>query len=262
MRHITRVALGGLSALAATTGCDFETSLAPQVALAVVVDTTGVRPHRNDEGYQIEIERFRVAVETFEFTTHGDMHANASLLRSLVDLVVPTAYAHPGHYAGGEIVGELTGNFVLDWQEHGHELGVASLLEAEYSGANFTFGRAEPGPGVAFDDRFIGHTIDIAGKATLDGEAFTFEALIDQDLGRRVVGVPLHLVVDASVDADLGVALHVVQPVAESTVFDGVDFAALDEDGDRHVVIEAGTEAYNRLRNNLQVHDHYEITTS
>jgi hypothetical protein len=256
MRPIVCVALG-VTALAGIVGCDFDTSLAPEVELRVVVDDTGVLPLETDLGYQIELERCRVAIDTIEFTTDGEMHA--SLLDPLYDLVVPTAYAHPGHYAGGEIVGELTGGIVFDWREGGRELGMATMLQADYSGANFTFARAQPGKGVPPDDRIVGHTFDIAGTATIDGRMYTFEAVLDEDEDRRVVGLPFELTVDDSTDADLGLSFAVIDPHEEDTVFDGVDFAALDDDGDRHVVLEPDTEQYNRLRRNLQVHDHYTV---
>jgi hypothetical protein len=258
MRLKTCVALG-VAAFAAMLGCDFDTQLAPAVELRVVVDETGVRSHETDLGYLIELERCRVAIETIEFTTDGETHA--SLLGPLHDLVVPTAYAHPGHYAGGEIVGELTGGIVFDWREGGRELGLATMLQADYSGANFTFARAQPGKGVPPDDPIVGHTYDVAGQATLDGQTYTFEAIVDEDEGRRVVGLPFDLTVDDATDADLGISLAVVDPYEEETIFDGIDFAALDDDGDMHVVLEPDTEAYNRLRRNLQVHDHYQVTS-
>jgi hypothetical protein len=257
MRPIVCVALG-VAAFAGTAACDFDTSLAPEVELRVLVDNTGVRPFESDLGYQIELERCRVAVDTIEFTTDGEMHA--SLLQPLWDAVVPTAYAHPGHYGGGEIVGELTGEIVFDWRDGGRTLGMARMLQAEYSGANFTFTRAQPGVGVAPDDPIVGHTFDLAGTATVDGQTYTFEALVDEDEARRVVGLPFDMLVDDSTRADIGLSLAVVDPYEEDTVFDGIDFAALDDDGDMHVVIEPDTEQYNRLRRNLQVHDHYQVT--
>lgn len=258
MRLIVCVAVG-VAAFAGTSGCDFDTSLAPEVELRVLVDDEGVRPLQTDLGYHVELERCRVAIDTIEFTTDGEMHA--SLLAPLYDIVVPTAYAHPGHDAGGEIVGELAGNVVFDWRAGGRELGKATMLQAEYSGANFTFARAQPGKGVPIDDPMIGHTFDIAGTATIDGQTYTFEALVDQDEDRRVVGLPFAMIVDDGTDVELGLAFAPVDPREEDTVFDGIDFASLDEDGDMHVVLEPGTEAYNHLQRNLQVHDHYTVTT-
>lgn len=259
MRHIFCVALG-VTALAGT-ACDFDTDLAPEVELRIVVDSQGLVPATNDFGYQIELERCRAAIHDVEFTTAGEKHADASLWQRLHDVVVPTAYAHPGHYAGGEIVGELAGDYVFEWHTDGAELGLATMLEAKYNGANFSFGRAKPSSRVPIDDPIIGHTFDLAGEATIDGVTYTFEALVDEDEDRRVVGLPLALDVGESTDVALGLSFALVDPYEGDTVFDGIDFAALDDDGDMHVVIEPGTEAYNHLTRNLQVHDQYLITT-
>jgi hypothetical protein len=262
MRSIPRFVVAGSLAWTVTFGCDLDTSFAPRVDLEVRVDGTGIRAHGTDLGYYVELERCRMVVDTLELTTGGEMHADASLLRLLYDLAIPRAYAHPGHAAGGEVVGELVGTFVVDFRDHGRALGLATLLQAHYSGANFSFARAEPGLGVDPDDPIVGHTVDIAGTATREGEVYTFEALLDQDEGRRVVGLPLDLIVDDRTDVALGVALHVAEVTGDRSIFDEIDFATLDDDGDHHVVLEPGTEAYNRLRNSLQLHDHYEVSAS
>lgn len=259
MRPIFCVALG-VTALAGT-ACDFDTDLAPEVELRVVVDSQGLVPATNDLGYQVELERCRVAIHDVEFTTAGEMHADASPWQRLHDVVIPTAHAHPGHYAGGEIVGELAGSYVFEWHTDGEMLGMATMLQAKYNGANFSFGRAMPSAAVPADDPIIGHTFDIAGTATIDGETFTFQALVDEDETRHVVGLPLDIEVDDSTDIALGLSFALIDPYEGDTVFDGIDFAALDEDGDMHVVIEPGTEAYNHLVRNLQVHDNYLVTT-
>lgn len=253
------LALAVLCGLVAATGCDFDSELAPRVEMAVVVDDEGVRPFRSDLGYLIELERCRVAIDTVEFTTDGEQHAAAdrSIFQSLGDLVIPTAYAHPGHDAGGEVVGELAGRFIFDWRDGGKEIGLATMLEANYSGANFTFTQAAPGDGVPSDDPIIGHTFDIGGVARIDDREFTFEVLLDQDEGRRVIGLPLDLSIDGETDAAVGLALELQDPVEADTLFDGVDFEALDEDGDGHVIIEPGTDAYGLLKRSFQLHDHY-----
>jgi hypothetical protein len=245
-------------ALLATAGCDFDSELAPRVELDIVVDGNRVQAVTTDLGYDVEPTRCRAVIADVVFTTSGEMHAG--LGAHLWDLVVPTAHAHPGHYAGGEVVGELPGRHVIDWRSDGHVVGVATMLEAHYEGANFSFARASVEDGVAVDDPIVGHTFDLAGTATLGEHTWTFEALVDQDEDREIVGAPLDLVIDASSDESLGLTLYTRDPLEGDTVFDGIDFAALDDDGDGHVVIAPDTEAYNRLRRNLQIHDNYWVT--
>ena len=255
--------LVGVAVVALALGaCDFDSELAPRTFLPVVIDGSAVVTVQNDLGYSVEPERCRVALETIEFTTEGEQHASlpARIWRQLEPLAIRTAHAHPGHEAGGEVVGELPGRFVFEWRQDGVELGEAELLQTRYTGANFTFTRAEAGDRLEPDDPMIGHTFDIAGVARRDGQSWTFQLVLDQDEDRRVVGLPLDLDVDDGTQDVLALSLALQDPVEGDTVWDGLDFAALDEDGDGHVVIDAGTEAYNRVRRNLQAHDHYGVT--
>lgn len=258
-------ALALTAAIAAcATACDFDSQIAPRVGIPVVVDSTGIVPTTTDLGYVVELTRARTAIDTFEFTTDGEMHARRGVRHigdKLYDVVIPTAYAHPGHDAGGEVVGELTGRFVVDWTADGSVVGDATMLEAHYTGANFTFAQAGNGDAVALDDPLVGHTFDLAGTATIDGQTWTFEALVEQDTDRRVIGLPLDLVVEGDGDVRLAVCMYTSDPREPDTIFDGIEFAALDDDGDGHVVLEPGTDAYNVLRRNLQVHDHYGVTS-
>ena len=258
----TKIVLAGALTLSAT-ACDFDSELAPRVALDVIAGSgDGLWMEKTDLQYEVQLSRCRVAIDTVEFTTDGEQHARSgwNLPGRLYDLAVPTAMAHPGHYAGGEIVGELAGRFVFDWREEGHLLGSATLLQAVYSGANFTFTTARAGDGIPPDDRIIGHTFDIAGQATIDGQTIEFEVLLDQSEGRRVVGLPFDLHVDEDSDQAIALSLYMQDPFEPGTAFDGVDFLAIgDEDGDGIATIAPGTGAYNQLVRNLQVHDHYGV---
>jgi len=250
-------------------GCD--SAQAPRVPLEVVVDAGGITAFENAEGYAITLTRFRVAFDDVEFTTGGEMHG--SLLRrfgsGVGELLVPTAFAHPGHYAGGEITGEMTGRFVVDWLEDGAVLGEALLLGTTYTGANFVFTRATADDGVAADDPIIGHTMEIAGVATRGGESWTFHGFVDQEEGKRVIGLPIseeisteqtEFRVDSSSDVTLGLQVLMVDPFEPETAFDGIDFAAADGDGDGDVELVAGETPNNLLTRQLQVHDHYRVS--
>jgi len=259
VRDVRGWAALGMCCVGAAAGCGFDSELAARVEVPVVVQSDGMGELVNAEGYAIRVTTMRVAFENVEFTTSGEMHA--SLWSPVLDLVVPTAYAHPGHYAGGEVVGEMNGRFVVDWLDAGAELGLATLLEARYDGANFVFTRARPGDGIADEDPLMGHTFEIAGEATRDGRTWTFSALVDQDEGRRVIGLPFDLEVDEGADDVLGLQMLLFDPSEADTVFDGIDFAALDPDDDGVVELVPDSEAYNVLKKQLQVHDHWAVTT-
>lgn len=254
-----------LSLTCALAACGLDSEQAVRVDIPVVVDASGTGDFTNAEGYTIHLTDLRVAFDDIEFTTGGEMHA--SLLRSLHDLVVPTAYAHPGHYSGGEITGEMEGRFVVDWLKDGDSLGDAQLLEADYEGANFVFTRATTAD-VAADDPLLGHTLHIAGTATKDGESWTFAAYVDEEEGKRVIGLPIgeefedgaatpHFEVKEGTDAVLGLEIVMVDPFEQDTALDNFDFATLDEDGDGDLVFMPGEVPHNLLVKQLQVHDQY-----
>ena len=109
-----------------------EPSEAPRVELPVVVDASQVVPVTTDLGYEVELSSARIVMDDLLFTVAGEVHA-ASLWRPVSEFVVPTAYAHPGHYQGGEVSGELLGTFVVDWPaEHGRELGNRVIHEGRF----------------------------------------------------------------------------------------------------------------------------------
>lgn len=244
--------------------CDFDSTLAPRVDIPVVIDASHLATHETDLGYTVELDQFRMALTELEFTTEGEMHGDASRVRRpwqpLADLVIPPAFAHPGHSAGGEVVGELNGAFVFDWTDDGLSLGPATMLHAHYSGANFTFDLAQAGNGVRADDPMVGSTFHIAGRASKDGETVEFEAFVAQDDNRRVIGLPMDLTIDDSTAVSVGIGFTPVDPFDGATIFDAIDFAALDDDADGHVDLTPGMEAFNRLTRNLQTHDHYLVT--
>lgn len=258
MKPPLRRVTGVLALLSLATACDFDSQIAPRVELDVIVDSAGMVTFENAEGYTIELTKMRVAFENVEFTSGGEMHM--AFLQPLHDLVVPTAYAHPGHYAGGEVVGEMNGRFVVDWLADDTSLGTATLLGADYRGANFVFTRATLDDGLEPGDPLVGHTFEIAGRATKDGETWTFSAVVDEDDGRRVVGLPFDIDIDEGSDEVLGLQMLPVDPYEGDTAFDDLDFAALDEDGDFVVELPVDTADYNILKKHLQVHDHYAVT--
>lgn len=246
--------------MACVTACDLDTSLAPRVDLDVVVQPSHDTFTTVDDT-TIELTEARMALQTVEFTTEGEMHARAGLLPALHELVVPTAYAHPGHAAGGEVVGELPGRYVVDWLNAGSTVGTATMLAADYNGANFTFAVAATADGLEADDPLVGHTFVLGGEATRGDTTVEFMAYVDQDEDRAIVGLPLTFSASEGSTEQLALRFDAVDTIEAETVFDGIDLLALDDDGDGFVEISAdqNAEAWATLRRNLQVHDHYAV---
>ncbi|MFP4597577.1 MAG: hypothetical protein ACLFVJ_04950 [Persicimonas sp.] len=253
------VAATCVASLSAVASCSADSQEAERVERPVVVEAGHLQPVETNLGWQVEVQSFRTGLADLELTTEGEQHGSSS---TVSELLVPVAHAHPGHEAGGAVIGEMPGRFVVDWTEDGAAVGHASMIVGEYTGANFRFATAESGDGVDADDPLVGHSVHIAGVARRGGDEIAFEAAIDQDPDRRVIGAPFEATVTADAEATLRLRAHLADPTEGDTLFDDIDFDELaGADGGR-VVLEPDTSAYNRLKRALQVHDHYSIVTS
>lgn len=252
---VTMVAMSVLAACA-------DPSEPPRVELPVVVDASGIVSVTSDLGYEVDVVSARIAMDGLVFTVAGEAHT-ASLPARIAHLFVPAAHAHPGHYQGGEVTGEMPGAFVVEWPaDDGRELGVATLLAGTYTAANFEFARAgaaQPGG----DDPLTGHTAIISGTAAKDGVTTSFTLVVDSPEGRELVGAPFEADVRSGSRGALHFVFHTMDPNEGDTLFDGIDFAVLDADGDGVLEVapdDADVEdAYNTFRRNLQTHDHYAV---
>lgn len=214
-------------------GCSSEE--APRLAVPLVVDASGLAPVTTDRGDLVTVTRMRAALRDFRFTTGGQAHAWRWLL--------PRAHAHPGHLTGGEVTGELAGPVVVDLADDGAAIGTAVLIPGDYRGAELTLRRP---------DAQASHTFEIEGSVAREGRVRPFTALVDLDEDIRLVGAPFqHRVAK---DAQVVLGLRFLPVGAMGTVFDGLAF-----EGDDPITIRAGTEAHNRLRRALQVHDRWEV---
>lgn len=247
-----------------------EASEAPRVELPVQISSAGLVPVQNDLGYQVELTRVRVAIRDLGFSVAGELHA--SLWQRVSDALAPQAWAHPGHSAGGEVTGELPGNFIIDWlREDGRELGHATLLAGTYTSANFVFARASEAqldPG----DPLIGHTAIFEGIARRAGVEIPFAIFVDSPADRALIGAPLtrpgriepgkfRAVIDADARGTLRLQMDVEDIIEHKILFDALDFDALpaDEDGVVRIVpdVAAVEQAYNVFRRKFQLVDHY-----
>lgn len=229
---------------------------AVRVQLEVALDGSTVTASTNDLGWTVTLTDARIAVQDLQFTVLGEMHEGGATAW-LEGWLVRRAWAHPGHYAGGDVTGELVGSFVLDWVADGMELGTADMLAGDYNGFNFSFRRAGEGDGLAAEDPMVGHTAYFAGVASKGGAEVAFTAALDVSEGTQMVGAPFELSVEADTKAEIGVQLEATDPVESRSMFDGLDFGALDDDDDGEVVIEPGMAAHNIFVRTIQSHVHY-----
>lgn len=247
---------------------------APRVEVEIVVDGSGLGVSATDLGWTIEFEQARLALANLEFTTAGEVHATRALDPGgwLLGLVMASAHAHPGHYQGGEIIGELPGDHLLDFiGGEGASLGFATLIVGDYTAANFGFRRARADE-LPEGDPLVGHTALLSGTASKAGEVVGFSIFIDAPIDRELVGAPFEYTLDEQATLVLGVRLLDTDPYEGDHLLDGIDFAALDAaDGaiDGAIVLldpelepnqpDALTDAYNQIRRDFQTHDLFDI---
>lgn len=247
----------------------------------VVVSARASREVVTDLGYRVQLSSARSVIEDVLFTTRGETHAGG-FWRSLAGAFVGRARAHPGHSAGGEVLGELPGIHRVDWLAGGAVLGTATLVEGRYDGVDFAFAddteRSFLGSGLA---------MELSGVARRGEDVVAFTIALDLASPGLVVGVPIvedtgegrgalarSFVADGKAGVRLALGLSLVDPLADPpigapagsevdvavegrapTFFDGVDFVALAAGGE--VLIEGGGSAHNRMRRAALSHEFY-----
>ncbi|MEZ4472317.1 MAG: hypothetical protein R3F60_16280 [bacterium] len=230
------------------TACGGESDEAARAPCPVVVDTGAlVTAGPTDLGYTTTLTRARAVLHDVQLARGGESHT-----RNLLKIMgLGVAYAHPGHLAGGDVLGELPGRFVVDLAVDGSLLGEATVVLSEFDSLGFGFGQGTEADGLAADDPLVGHTLELAGAASRDGRTVTFHAVIDQDLDRVVVGIPFQTRIDTA-------GTRVGFGLLGEGLFDGVDFFALAGDAD-DVALDAAAIAV--LRRSLQSHEHFAART-
>lgn len=207
-----------------------------------------------DLGYTVTVTTARQLLVDLEFTVGGEAHAAHALPRPL-SWLIGSAHAHPGHAEGGAIRGELPGRHLIDWIAGG-ELGFAAVLPGPIEGVDFGLGTATVTDGLAVDDPLVGANLYLEAAVERGVERWHLSATVPQDAARRVYGAPCPARAEEGGDP-LAIAVQLTDPYGEATVFDGLDFAALDPDGDGRIDGTPDSPLVNRLRRALQTHDHY-----
>jgi hypothetical protein len=239
---------------------------AKRVELQLLTDGEGLETITTDLGYEIELSNATVSVDDLKFTIAGETHA--SLLQRLSDALIPVAHAHPGHFQGGEVTGELPGHFLLRFTAgQTREVGTATLLVGNYHSVNMTLSYATSSDAPE-SDPVVGHTAVLDGRATRDAQVIEFRVVIDSPIGRELVGVPFQEEITTDSRQRLALRLLTRDPLENDSLFDGVDFSGLDTDGDGALLIEqsasdaANAAACNTVRRVLQTHDHFSVQSS
>jgi len=235
------------------------------VRLPVESSDLDIKSSMTDLGYLVQVDTYRLAFRDLQFTIHGEAHTAAlsrprRMWNAVENALIPTAYAHPGHLAGGEVTGELLGGFIFDHPANGKtSLGQATLITGQYEGANLTFRKAAASDGLSANDPLIGHSVYIEGSAQKAGKTVRFTAQVDVDDNTQMVGAPFEVLITETSQPTLLFEVLTTDPFTSKTLFSGLDFIAYDSDGDGQLTIVPGQDAHNILRRSVQVHDFFYV---
>lgn len=259
------VLIGGV--LAASFACS-EATEAPRVTIDVVVDETPFAPFTTNLGYDVTLDSVTLAFSDIQFTIAGELHA-AAPWRALSRLLTSEARAHPGHYQGGEVTGELVGSWVAAWPATAaSQLGTATLIAGDYSGANFRFDAAaamRPD-----DDPPADHVLVVEGEVMRGEFTAPFTVTVDAPPGRSLDGAPFDARVSTGTSGPIVFSFAPVEPQSQGSFLDDVEFAELSVEAGNEIRIgppddgsgeQPGADAaYDRIRRALLSHDHYLFT--
>jgi hypothetical protein len=243
-----------LLALVAFVGCSGSEEAAT-VVLPVATSASALATATTDLGYAVQISEIRIAVSTVQFTIEGETHADTAVKQTSTVLPPP----HPGHSAGGEVTGELPGDFVLVWNGATQSLlGNGTLIVGDYHGANFAFRAAGAEDLLPAGDPLLGHTFHVVGTVSKGGTTKPFSAVLDVEVDAEVIGAPFEDVVTELSTETLALEFYPTDPYEGDTPFDGVDFFQLPETAGA-IAIAPGSTAHNIIRRAIQTHDHYAV---
>ena len=186
-------------------------------------------------GYRVTLTEARVALGPIYLYENPPPVAQAPRRRTLWDLIVPSAFAHPGdqHFAGGAVKGEYLGQVVLDGLSDeplalGEVPGVAGISRS------FSV-YLEPPASAEAKRALHGYHAFVVGDAEKAGVTYPFEGGLNignEGTLRRVEGIAL--------DADLSAQSQVTIEIHLSRWFADAEFDRLSEraDSGRYVIDE------------------------
>ncbi len=218
-----------------------ESVQSERVAASVVIDASALTTVTTDLGYEVEVSLVRVVARDFAFQAPPEGAATSWLERAS-DFLVPVAHAHPGHNEGGQTTGELAGRFVVDFSDDGARIGTAELLVGRYESIEFVFDRATQGD-VEVGDPLLGHTFEVEGTATKGDFSLAFRFLVDAPVGRVLEDALAEFEIASGEEPTLAFQFATSEPYEGTTLFDAIDFAALEPGADSSSMGGAGGAA-------------------
>lgn len=189
------------------------------------------------DGRAIEIEAVSITLDAIRLRAPADGFAR-SPMEALGDLIVPTAWAHPGHGTHGDVVGEWLGPETLDLLAT-HDLGVIDGFEGEVADASFDL----------TDVAFV-----VEGRVTHPGAeaALPFSFVLDEDV--HVAHSPAAFVLDPNTQPPSLRGRIDLPGVLEDVVWD-----VPDADGDGTLTLDDAPEVANSVFFGVQHVSHWNL---
>lgn len=211
-----------------------------QVATRLAGDVEAGQSFVNGLGWTLRLDAARVAFEHLYFVT-GEPVGGVS---RFLDWLVPSAFAHPGHYDSGDVLAELNERVELDLLARPLLLAPRDAVTGVARSAVVSFGALEDEPALGGSDAESGVAVFVEGRAASQEMAVRFRVDVTtaelanpaSDLP-EVSGCPF----EGKLSAD-----GVVQGTVSTRVWlDQVDFSGLDGAEAEPVVLERGSTAHN-----------------
>ena len=239
------------------TACGGEAEQAQRFDVEVFTDGHALERFETDEGYEVELDVVKLRVQTLEFTTGGEAHAQGPLQR-LAQSIVPHAHAHPNHEAGGEVAGEVTGPLVLSWRpDELVAVDTGRFLEANYAGYNLDFTGEPTGEEDPLDEGLMAY---LEGSFDDGDEERPFVAAIEVSDVAQVFGGILQGRIPDEAPGGVALVLLVEDDWAQTTLLDGVRFSQIetDDEGVVHIDEDSAPAAHGMVRHSLREHGYYD----
>lgn len=219
----------------------------------VVITTAPLSvPFTNSLGYEVWIHQADFLVETTYFTREGEVHLAKRWLPSL-----PSAFAHPGHTQGGEIVGETQGIHLITFNHESNLVAEATLLRGAIEAGDITLrNRAEDDE---IDRLPVGASIRLVGSAFRGDQAWPFDLSFGHSERTTIIGIPVETILPTGQSLQMHFDTVIYGENAEASIFDNIDFAA-DTETVQNGDVVFSTATTNRIRRVLNRHDWFRFT--
>lgn len=230
--------LAVLEAAQLSLGCESTTGARVVIESRVRGDVARDEAFVTDLGFSIELARAELAIEHLVYLEGAPIAAVMGL--------VPAAYAHPGHYAEGRVIGEMTHPRRVDLLAGETRLGTGDGVTGQMRSAAVSF----------IDDEVV---VALEGRASLGADTVTFEASLSAaDLASTEDGLPVVRgcpVEDGEVASDGVVSLE----VAVRLWLDQIDFAPLMQSAEP-LMLAQGEPPHNALARGAKKAASYRFT--